>query len=51
MKNEKYHKEMGATAACTVRLGEGTNTDNDTITTVIGDAWFGSVRAAVEAAD
>ena len=42
---------MGATAACTVRLGEGTNTDNDTITTVIGDAWFGSVRAAVEAAD
>ena len=51
MKTEQYFQQMGATAACTVCLGEGTIQNKDASTIIIGDAWFGSVRAAVEAAD
>ena len=51
MKSQKYHKEMGATAACTIRLGEATDMKDGSMTTLIDDAWFGSVRATVEAAD
>ena len=49
MKTQQYQREMGATAACTIRLGEGTNQNNETSTVLMGDAWFGSVRAANEA--
>ena len=51
-----YHKELGATAACTVRLAEGSTyagnnperheaRANKKAELVIGDSWFGSVRS------
>lgn len=49
MKSQQHQREMGATAACTIQLGEGTNQDNEISTVLMGDAWFGSVRAANEA--
>ena len=49
MKDQLYQKELGATAACAMRLGEAT-TQNPAIRTILmGDAWFGSVRAAAAA--
>ena len=49
MKEQKYQKDLGATAACTMRLGESTTQDPAARTVLIGDAWFGSVRAATAA--
>ena len=49
MKNQMYQSELGATAACTIRAGEGTTQDKEAISVLMGDAWFGSVKAAVEA--
>ena len=47
MKDAAYQDELGATAACTVRLLETSISDEDERKhTVQGDAWFGSVRAA-----
>ena len=47
MKNTKYHKELGATAACTLRLAEATNgcgrTEQEQKRDIhICDSWFGS---------
>ena len=53
MKKLPYHKELGATAACTVRLAQGitTCTSSDTSSTprgiILADLWFGSVRASL----
>ena len=49
MKDQKYQKEMGATAACTMRLGKSTTQEPAARTILMGDAWFGSVRAAAVA--
>ena len=49
MKPRQYQQELGATAACTIRAGESTETDPDAKTILMGDAWFGSVKAAAEA--
>ena len=49
MKDQKCQKELGATAACTMRLGEATTQDPAARTLLMGDAWFGSVRAAAAA--
>ncbi len=47
MATSQYQQELGATAACTVRLAEGcVNPEDDRIHTIQGDAWFGSVKAA-----
>lgn len=47
MSNATYQVELGATAACTVRLLESSIGEEDERKhTVQGDAWFGSVRAA-----
>ena len=49
MTNHKYFKDLGATASCTVRIAEGTSHKNvDNVQEVVlGDSWFGSVKAAV----
>ena len=49
MKDQLYQKELGATAACTMRLGEATTQNPAIRTLLMGDAWFGSVRAAAAA--
>ena len=50
MKNQAYMKELGATAAYTIRAGENTIQDKDAVTILMDNAWFGSVRAIVAAA-
>ena len=45
MRTEDFYHELGATAACTVRLGVGTNSLPESRSIVMGDAWFGSVKA------
>ena len=50
MKNEEYMKELGATAACTIRAGRKTTQDEAAVSILMGDAWFGSIRAIVAAA-
>ena len=49
MKNHKHNAAMGATAGCTLRLLEG-STNGDLLEGhgMKGDAWFGSVRTAME---
>ena len=55
MKKLRHHEELGATAACTLRIAEGVtqNKPNEMGPTgrakeiIIGDSWFGSVKAAV----
>ena len=44
-----YHRALGATAACTVRLGEGVSQSHldGCVETGKGDSWFGSVKAVV----
>ena len=49
MKEQKYQKDLGATAACTIHLGESTTQDPAARTVLMGDAQFGSVRAAAAA--
>jgi len=49
MKEQKYQKDLGATAACTMRLGESTTQDPAARTVLMGDVWFGLVRAAAAA--
>ena len=49
MKGQKHQKELGATAACTMRAGEGTTQVKEAVTVLKGDAWFGSVKAAAAA--
>jgi hypothetical protein len=46
----KYKVEMGATAACTVRIAEGVSqSEYDRVReTMMGDSWFGSVKTACE---
>ena len=51
MRTEDFYHELGATAACTVRLGVGTNSLPQSISIVIGDAWFDSVKAATATAE
>jgi hypothetical protein len=47
MKDADYQVELGATAACTIRLLESSIDEEDQRKhTVQGDAWFGSVQAA-----
>ena len=41
MKNSPYQKKFGATTACTLRIGEATCDEGDTL---IGDSWFASVK-------
>ena len=49
MTGHKYFKDIGATASCTVRVAEGSSHKHvDNIQEVVlGDSWFGSVKAAV----
>ena len=49
MTEQKYQKELGATAACTIRAGESTTQELEARTLLIGDEWFGSVRVAAVA--
>jgi Transposase IS4 len=42
MAHSKYQSEIGATAACTLRLSETVAVPSDR---VVADSWFGSVRA------
>jgi hypothetical protein len=46
MRNHEYVRTFGATAACTLRLSE-LCLNPDTNSGIMGDAWFGSVKAAV----
>ena len=48
MRKELYCNTMGATAACSIRLAEGTNQTPEASSVVMGDAWFGSVMCAAE---
>ena len=48
MKDAKYNSSMGATAGCTLRLLEGSCGIGSNGNGMKGDAWFGSVRAAME---
>ena len=50
MRTEDFYHELGATAACTVRLGVGTNSLPESRSIVMGDAWFDSVKAAAATA-
>ena len=49
MRHTKYQQELGATAACGLRLSEGVTrrTGSDPVELVLGDSWFGSVKASV----
>ena len=49
MTDQSCQKELGATTACTMRLGEATTQNPAARTLLMGDAWFGSVRAAAAA--
>ena len=51
MKDQEYCKELEATAAYTVRAGEGTTQVKEAKTALIGDAWFRSVKAAAAAVE
>ena len=47
MASQQYQQELGATAACTLRLATGrVSAENDRHYTIQEDAWFGSVKAA-----
>jgi len=46
IKTESYYYELGATAGCTLRLGVGTNALPRSRSTFIGNACFGSIKAA-----
>ena len=51
MKEKRLQRELGATAACTVRLTEICHQEQySSKDLVMGDAWFGSVKAATELA-
>ena len=51
MKEKRLQRELGATAACTVRLTELCHQEQHSPKDlVMGDAWFGSVKAATELA-
>ena len=49
MQDQQYQKELRAMAVYTVRASEGTTQEKEAITVLIGDVWFGSVRATVAA--
>ena len=51
MKAKQYTAEIGGTATCTVRLLEAVMHDNDRNRGILGDSWFGSVRAAAKISD
>ena len=47
MTSQQYQQELGATAACTLRLATGCiSAEDDHHHTIQGDARFGSVKAA-----
>ena len=50
MKNKAFHRSLGATAACAVRMAQGTcqSVHDNHIETVMGDSWFGSVKSVVK---
>ena len=50
MKKIKYQSDFGATTACVLRMAEGFEDDSECGTIVMGDAWFGSVRAVTQLA-
>ncbi len=48
MQSQRHCAELGATAACTLRLMEEVHKDNSQVVAGLrADAWFGSVKAAV----
>ena len=48
MSQMRLQRELGATAACTIRCTEGSHQGSEHLhVTVKGDAWFGSVKCAV----
>ena len=49
MKDQKYYKELGAIAAYTIWAAEGTIQVKEAQTVLMGDVWFGSVRAVAAA--
>ena len=51
MITEALYHDYGVTAACTVRLGVGTNSLPQSRSIVMGDAWFGSVKAVAATAE
>lgn len=54
MKHSDYHRELGATAACTLRMGLATkncgqSTSDDSPKDIFyGDSWFASVKTATK---
>ena len=48
MKESRYFSHLGATASCTLRIAEGVTdkTADKPSEIVLGDSWFGSVKAA-----
>ena len=63
MQHAEYHKQYGATTACTLRLSEAVNhcgkkhssrrqaSQNEEQEEIHGDSWFASVKTAVQLAD
>jgi hypothetical protein len=48
MADSRHQREYGATAACTLRLGEGVvSADSAHCDTMYGDSWFASCRTAL----
>ena len=45
MKNMRLQKDVGATAACSIRCAEGCHQGGESLKDIVkGDAWFGSVK-------
>ena len=50
MRTEDFYYELGATAACTVRLGVGTNSLPESKSIAMGNSWFSSVTSTAATA-
>ena len=48
MSTKKYHSDLGATAACTVRIAESASINGWCL---VGDSWFASVKTSVALMD
>ena len=47
MQNEHYHKELRATAACTIRAREATMQCKDAVTILMGNVQFSLPKATI----
>jgi hypothetical protein len=52
MKSKPFQKDLGGTAACVVRMAQGTcqSSVDNRVEIVKGDSWFGSVKSVVSSA-